>query len=256
MVTKELILDKYELAGTNKYQFRISNITPQMADVVFTLQYLDSEGNEIGSAKQISIVEYCRKFAETSNFEAYRAKIGQLLNYCATAMDFRAVTHKDDVYNGLSWAQRATALRAKISEYGYTVAVIDFKTVGKYINRTSETIITGFGIEFAESVKLYYFIPLDNYKDGYTYVADGLMTPVPVYEGGKLTGYRVYLTVAMDGYHTMRTLYVYDANGNEVQRIGMAPDYALKYLYNSGKQTNEFKQLCKAAYQYFIAFAE
>ena len=256
MVTKEIILDKYELAGTKKYQFRISNITPQMADVVFTLQYLDSEGNEIGSAKQISIVEYCRKFAETSNFEAYRAKIGQLLNYCATAMDLRAVTHKDDVYNGLSWAQRATVLRAKISEYGYTVADIDFKTVGKYINRTSETIITGFGIEFAESVKLYYFIPLDNYKDGYTYVADGLMTPVPVYEGGKLTGYRVYLTVAMDGYHTMRTLYVYDANGNEVQRIGMAPDYALKYLYNSGKQTNEFKQLCKAAYQYFIAFAE
>ena len=256
MVTKEIILDKYELAGTKKYQFRISNITPQMADVVFTLQYLDSEGNEIGSAKQISIVEYCRKFAETSNFEAYRAKIGQLLNYCATAMDFRAVSHADYLYNGLSWAQRATALRAKISEYGYTVADIDFKTVGKYINRTSETIITGFGIEFAESVKLYYFIPLDNYKDGYTYVADGLMTPVPVYEDGKLTGYRVYLTVAMDGYHTMRTLYVYDANGNEVQRIGMAPDYALKYLYNSGKQTNEFKQLCKAAYQYFIAFAE
>ena len=256
MVTEEIILDRYELAGTNKYQFRISNITPQMADVVFTLQYLDSEGNEIGSAKQISIVEYCRKFAETSNFEAYRAKIGQLLNYCATAMDFRAVSHADYLYNGLSWAERATALRAKISEYGYTVADIDFKTVGKYINRTSETIITGFGIEFAESVKLYYFIALDDYKDGYTYVADGLMTPVPVYEDGQLIGYRVYLTVAMDGYHTMRTLYVYDANGNEVQRIGMAPDYALKYLYNSDKQTNEFKQLCKAAYQYFIAFAE
>ena len=256
MVTKEIILDKYELAGTNKYQFRISNITPQMADVVFTLQYLDSEGNEIGSAKQISIVEYCRKFAETSNFEAYRAKIGQLLNYCATAMDFRAVSHADYLYNGLSWAERATALRAKISEYGYTVADIDFKTVGKYINRTSETIITGYGIEFAESVKLYYFIALDDYKDGYTYVADGLMTPVPVYEGGKLIGYRVYLTVAMDGYHTMRTLYVYDANGNEVQRIGMAPDFALKSLYSSDKQTNEFKQLCKAAYQYFVAFAE
>ena len=256
MVTEEIILDRYELAGTNKYQFRISNITPQMADVVFTLQYLDSEGNEIGSAKQISIVEYCRKFAETSNFEAYRAKIGQLLNYCATAMDFRAVSHADYLYNGLSWAERATALRAKISEYGYTVADIDFKTVGKYINRTSETIITGFGIEFAESVKLYYFIALDDYKDGYTYVADGLMTPVPVYEDGQLIGYRVYLTVAMDGYHTMRTLYVYEANGNEVQRIGMAPDYALKYLYNSDKQTNEFKQLCKAAYQYFIAFAE
>ena len=256
MVTKELILDKYELAGTNKYQFRISNITPQMADVVFTLQYLDSEGNEIGSAKQISIVEYCRKFAETSNFEAYRAKIGQLLNYCATAMDFRAVSHADYLYNGLSWAKRANALRAKISEYGYTVANIDFKTVGKYINRTSETIITGYGIEFAESVKLYYFIALDDYKDDYTYVADGLMTPVPVYEGGKLIGYRVYLTVAMDGYHTMRTLYVYDANGNEVQRIGMAPDFALKSLYSSDKQTNEFKQLCKAAYQYFVAFAE
>ena len=256
MVTKELILDKYELAGTNKYQFRLSNITPQMADVVFTLQYLDSEGNEIGSAKQISIVKYCEGLTETSSFEAYKAKIGQLLNYCATAMDFRAVSHKDDVYNGLSWAERATALRAKISEYGYTVSDIDFKTVGKYINRTHEKIITGFGIEFAESVKLYYFIPVDNYKDGYTYVADGLMTPVPVYESGKLTGYRVYLTVAMDGYHTMRTLYVYDADGNEVQRIGMAPDYALKYLYNSGKQTNEFKQLCKAAYQYFIAFAE
>lgn len=256
MVTKEIILDKYELAGTKKYQFRISNITPQMADVVFTLQYLDSEDNKIGSAKQISIIKYCGEVAKTSAFEAYKAKIGQLLNYCATAMDLRAVTHKDDVYNGLSWAQRATALRAKISEFGYTVADIDFKTVGKYINRTSETIITGFGIEFAESVKLYYFIALDDYKDSYTYVADGLMTPVPVYEGGKLIGYRVYLTVAMDGYHTMRTLYVYDTNGKEVQRIGMAPDYALKYLYNSDEQTNEFKQLCKAAYQYFIAFAE
>ena len=54
----------------------------------------------------------------------------------------------------------------------------------------------------------------------------------------------------------MRTLYVYDANGNEVQRIGMAPDFALKSLYSSDKQTNEFKQLCKAAYQYFVAFAE
>lgn len=256
MVTKEIILDKYELAGTNKYQFRISNITPQMADVVFTLQYLDSEDNEIGSTKQTSIIKYCEGLVETSSFEAYKAKVGQLLNYCATAMDFRAVSHADYLYNGLSWAERATALRAKISEYGYTVADIDFKTVGKYINRTSETIITGFGIEFAESVKLYYFIPLDNYKDGYTYVADGLMTPVPVYEGGKLTGYRVYLTVAMDGYHTTRTLYVYDANGNEVQRIGMAPDFALKSLYSSDKQTNEFKQLCKAAYQYFVAFAE
>lgn len=256
MVTKELILDKYELAGTNKYQFRLSNITPQMADVVFTLQYLDSEGNEIGSAKQTSIIKYCEGLTETSSFEAYKAKVGQLLNYCATAMDFRAVSHADYLYNGLSWAERATALRAKISEYGYTVADIDFKTVGKYINRTRETIITGFGIEFAESVKLYYFIALDDYKDGYTYVADGLMTPVPVYEDGQLIGYRVYLTVAMDGYHTMRTLYVYDANGNEVQRIGMAPDYALKYLYNSGKQTNEFRQLCKAAYQYFVAFAE
>lgn len=82
------------------------------------------------------------------------------------------------------------------------------------------------------------------------------MTPVPVYEDGVLIGYRVYLTVAMDGYHAKRTLKVYDANGEEVQRIGMAPDYALKYLYNSDKQTTEFKQLCKAAYQYFIAFAE
>ena len=262
MVTKELILDKYELAWDDdkdyvKYQFRIRNITPQMADVVFTLQYLDSEDNEIGSAKQISIVEYCRKFAETSAFEAYKAKIGQLLNYCATAMDLRAKTHGNDVYNGLSWKQRATALRAKISEFGYTFADFDFGKVGQYSNIIREKIVTSFGIEFAESVKLYYFIPLDNYKDGYTYVADGLLTPVPVYdEYGVLTGYRVYLTVAMDGYHTMRTLYVYDANGKEVQKIGMAPDFALKYLYNSDKQTNEFKQLCKAAYQYFITFAE
>ena len=261
MVTKELITNKCEYAGLDeegnkKYQFRISNVTPQMADVVFTLQYLDSEGNKIGSAKQISIVEYCRKFAETNKFEAYKAKIGQLLNYCATAMDFRAVSHKDDMYNGLSWAKRATALRAKISEFGYTVADIDFGKVGQYSNAAIENIVTGFGIEFAESIKLYYFIALDNYKDGYTYVADGLLTPVPVYENGVLIGYRVYLTVAMDGYHAKRTLKVYDANGEEVQRIGMAPDYALKYLYNSDKQTNEFKQLCKAAYQYFIAFAE
>ena len=261
MVTKELIINKCEYAGLDeegnkKYQFRISNVTPQMADVVFTLQYLDSEGNKIGSAKQISIVEYCRKFAETNKFEAYKAKIGQLLNYCATAMDFRAVSHKDDMYNGLSWAKRATALRAKISEFGYTVADIDFGKVGQYSNAAIENIVTGFGIEFAESIKLYYFIALDNYKDGYTYVADGLLTPVPVYENGVLIGYRVYLTVAMDGYHAKRTLKVYDANGEEVQRIGMAPDYALKYLYNSDKQTNEFKQLCKAAYQYFIAFAE
>ena len=261
MVTKELIINKCEYAGLDeegnkKYQFRISNVTPQMADVVFTLQYLDSEGNKIGSAKQISIVEYCRKFAETNKFEAYKAKIGQLLNYCATAMDFRAVSHKDDMYNGLSWAKRATALRAKISEFGYTVADIDFGKVGQYSNAAIENIVTGFGIEFAESIKLYYFIALDNYKDGYTYVADGLLTPVPVYENGVLIGYRFYLTVAMDGYHAKRTLKVYDANGEEVQRIGMAPDYALKYLYNSDKQTNEFKQLCKAAYQYFIAFAE
>ena len=261
MVTKELIINKCEYAGLDeegnkKYQFRISNVTPQMADVVFTLQYLDSEGNKIGSAKQISIVEYCRKFAETNKFEAYKAKIGQLLNYCATAMDFRAVSHKDDMYNGLSWAKRATALRAKISEFGYTVADIDFGKVGQYSNAAIENIVTGFGIEFAESIKLYYFTAPDNYKDGYTYVADGLLTPVPVYEDGVLIGYRVYLTVAMDGYHAKRTLKVYDANGEEVQRIGMAPDYALKYLYNSDKQTTEFKQLCKAAYQYFIAFAE
>lgn len=211
MVTKELIINKCEYAGLDeegnkKYQFRISNVTPQMADVVFTLQYLDSEGNKIGSAKQISIVEYCRKFAETNKFEAYKAKIGQLLNYCATAMDFRAVSHKDDMYNGLSWAKRATALRAKISEFGYTVADIDFGKVGQYSNAAIENIVTGFGIEFAESIKLYYFIALDNYKDGYTYVADGLLTPVPVYENGVLIGYRVYLTVAMDGYHAKRTL--------------------------------------------------
>ena len=269
MVTKELILDKYEYEwdddGKPKYQFRISNITPQMADVVFTIQYMDGD-NEIGSAKQISIVEYCRKFAETDKFEAYKAKIGQLLNYCATAMDFRAVSHKDDMYNGLSWAKRATALRAKISEFGYTVADFDFGEIAKkYINQRVESIVTGYGVEFAEEIKLYFFVDIKNYKEGYTYgYGDnaGYLIPVPDYEVDKQTGekiligYRFYFSIDMESYCERKEVAVYDANGVRVQRIGISLEWALKKLYNNETNSQELRQLCKAAYQYFIIFAE
>lgn len=270
MVTKELILDKYEYAwddeGKPKYQFRISNITPQMADVVFTLQYLDSDDNKIGSAKQISIVKYCGEVAKTSAFEAYKAKIGQLLNYCATAMEFRAVSHKDDVYNGLSWAQRAEALKAKISEFGYTVADFDFGEIAKkYVNQRVESIVTGYGVEFAEEIKLYFFVDIKNYKEGYTYgYGDnaGYLIPVPDYEvdeetGEKvLIGYRFYFSIDMESYCERKEVAVYDANGGRVQRIGISLEWALEKLYNNETNSQELRQLCKAAYQYFIVFAE
>ena len=181
-------------------------------------------------------------------------------------MDFRAVSHKDDMYNGLSWAKRATALRAKISEFGYTVADFDFGEIAKkYINQRVESIVTGYGVEFAEEIKLYFFVDIKNYKEGYTYgYGDnaGYLIPVPDYEVDKQTGekiligYRFYFSIDMESYCERKEVAVYDANGVRVQRIGISLEWALKKLYNNETNSQELRQLCKAAYQYFIIFAE
>lgn len=242
---------EFELVGneesgyTEKYFFRIFNITPQMADMTITVQYIGEDGKDFGSAKEVSILKYCEGYIAKYPTENVKTFVSKLLEYCASAMDYVAIKYSEQVYNGKTWTERATALRAEKERLcGTDVPTFDFKELGTN-SKFGRKIFDTNGIIFGESLTFYLGIRKENYNPDYHYIPTGSNETKPVFDE-KSGEYRFYFTMAPYEYNTSMRIVVKSGNSTICERA-TSLDFLLN-KYSAGDSAAA--RFCKAAYEY------
>ena len=242
---------EFELVGneesgyTEKYFFRIFNITPQMADMTITVQYIGEDGKDFGSAKEVSILKYCEGYIAKYPTENVKTFVSKLLEYCASAMDYVAIKYSEQVYNGKTWTGRATALRAEKERLcGTDVPTFDFKELGTN-SKFGRKIFDTNGIIFGESLTFYLGIRKENYNPDYHYIPTGSNETKPVFDE-KSGEYRFYFTMAPYEYNTSMRIVVKSGNSTICERA-TSLDFLLN-KYSAGDSAAA--RFCKAAYEY------
>lgn len=242
---------EFELVGneesgyTEKYFFRIFNITPQMADMTITVQYIGEDGKDFGSAKEVSILKYCEGYIAKYPTENVKTFVSKLLEYCASAMDYVAIKYSEQVYNGKTWTERATALRAEKERLcGTDVPIFDFKELGTN-SKFGRKIFDTNGIIFGESLTFYLGIRKENYNPDYHYIPTGSNETKPVFDE-KSGEYRFYFTMAPYEYNTSMRIVVKSGNSTICERA-TSLDFLLN-KYSAGDSAAA--RFCKAAYEY------
>ena len=242
---------EFELVGneengyTEKYFFRIFNITPQMADMTITVQYIGEDGKDFGSAKEVSILKYCEGYIAKYPTENVKTFVSKLLEYCASAMDYVAIKYSEQVYNGKTWTERATALRAEKERLcGTDVPTFDFKELGTN-SKFGRKIFDTNGIIFGESLTFYLGIRKENYNPDYHYIPTGSNETKPVFDE-KSGEYRFYFTMAPYEYNTSMRIVVKSGNSTICERA-TSLDFLLNKYSDGDSATARF---CKAAYEY------
>ena len=242
---------EFELVGneengyTEKYFFRIFNITPQMADMTITVQYIGEDGKDFGSAKEVSILKYCEGYIAKYPTENVKTFVSKLLEYCASAMDYVAIKYSEQVYNGKTWTERATALRAEKERLcGTDVPTFDFKELGTN-SKFGRKIFDTNGIIFGESLTFYLGIRKENYNPDYHYIPTGSNETKPVFDE-KSGEYRFYFTMAPYEYNTSMRIVVKSGNSTICERA-TSLDFLLNKYSDGDSAAARF---CKAAYEY------
>ncbi len=230
---------------TERYFFRIFNITPQMADMTITVQYIGEDGNDFGSAKEVSILKYCEGYIAKYPTENVKTFVSKLLEYCASAMDYVAIKYSEQVYNGKTWTERATALRAEKERLcGTDIPTFDFKDLGTN-SKFGRKIFDTNGIIFGESLTFYLGIRKENYNPDYHYIPTGSNETKPVFDE-KSGEYRFYFTMAPYEYNTSMRIVVKSGNSTICERAT-----SLDFLLNKYSDGDSAKaRFCKAAYEY------
>lgn len=164
------VIEKVDGVATIRYCARIFGITPQMADVIIKVQYVDENDVAIGSEKEVSILKYCQNYVKEDSPEAVKTFVSKMLEYCASAMDYRMVTNEDQIYLGYTWKQRADALRAeKVDICGEDKVKYEFdlKKLGTYTN--IGTTFKTRGMVYDNIIRIYFAIPSAEFNPGYKY---------------------------------------------------------------------------------------
>lgn len=164
------VIEKVDGVATIRYCARIFGITPQMADVIIKVQYVDENDVAIGSEKEVSILKYCHNYVKEDSPEAVKTFVSKMLEYCASAMDYRMVTNEDQIYLGYTWKQRADALRAeKVDICGEDKVKYEFdlKKLGTYTN--IGTTFKTRGMVYDNIIRIYFAIPSAEFNPGYKY---------------------------------------------------------------------------------------
>lgn len=161
--------------------FRIYNVNPQRADLVYTFQYYDAKGNAVGTPKQRSVLAYFEDFynlplGDKEDLDAKKTFIANFLEYCASAMERSYDLHKDVTLNGKTWQDRADAVREMMTRLKLEATDYEFKgNLGRYFKDNSEGIILKRGVVFGSTFKAYYQISKEAIDDnGYRVFRQGM----------------------------------------------------------------------------------
>ena len=257
------IVYRAEKDKKGNWVFRISDINAQRADVIYTVQYVDESEKEVGYAKEVSILKYCEglveqyKNADEAVKNSVNTLVCKLLNYSASAMDYRQETDGGDRYNNMTWGERATALRKRtvelcgtVTDYAFEVSheIRDYGTDKNAVGVNGEKKV---GIEFSDKIRLFFNI---NYNENYTYTYNGLKCIPEEVSGASTTTHRIYVTVAPFAYDSEHCIEISDADGF-VYEIAYSLDNALESLAEKYSGTAA-GNLAKATYEYCRALTD
>ena len=234
--------------------FRIYNVNPQRADLIYVVQYYDAYGNAIGAPKEISILEYFERFynkaaGDGEDLDARKTFIANFLEYCASAMERSYADFPKETLDGKTWQYRADAVRAMMTRLGLKVADYEFKgNLGRYYNDNAKGNITDRGIVFGSTFRAYYEISKDIIDSGCRVFRQGTdVTDNLVLENG---AYRFYFELAPYEFKDSLTITIYNGT-TKVCEYSSPLANTLKAISES---TNvSASKLAKAAFNYFVA---
>ena len=235
--------------------FRIYNVNPQRADLVYTFQYYDAEGNAVGTPKQRSVIAYFEDFynlplGDNEDLDAKKTFIANFLEYCASAMERSHVLHKDVTLNGKTWQDRADAVREMMTRLGLVATDYEFKgNLGRYYKDNSEGIILKRGVVFGSTCKAYYQISKEAIHDnGYRVFRQGMdvTDKLELVDGA----YRLYFELAPYEFKDNLTITV----NNGTTKVCEYTSPLANTLEVLSKSTDaSLAKMAKAAFNYFVA---
>ena len=235
--------------------FRIYNVNPQRADLVYTFQYYDAEGNAVGTPKQRSVIAYFEDFynlplGDNEDLDAKKTFIANFLEYCASAMERSYDLHKDVTLNGKTWQDRADAVREMMTRLGLAAADYEFKgNLGRYYKDNSEGIILKRGVVFGSTFKAYYQISKEAIDDnGYRVFRQGMdvTDKLELVDGA----YRLYFELAPYEFKDNLTITV----NNGTTKVCEYTSPLANTLEVLSKSTDaSLAKMAKAAFNYFVA---
>ena len=235
--------------------FRIYNVNPQRADLVYTFQYYDAEGNAVGTPKQRSVIAYFEDFynlplGDKEDLNAKKTFIANFLEYCASAMERSYDLHKDVTLNGKTWQDRADAVREMMTRLGLVATNYEFKgNLGRYYKDNSEGIILKRGVVFGSTFKAYYQISKEAIDDnGYRVFRQGMdvTDKLELVDGA----YRLYFELAPYEFKDNLTITV----NNGTTKVCEYTSPLANTLEVLSKSTDaSLAKMAKAAFNYFVA---
>ena len=234
--------------------FRIYNVNPQRADLIYVIQYYDADGNAVGAPKEISVLTYFEGFynmeaGKNEDVDARKTFIANFLEYCASAMERSYALHKDVTLNGKTWQDRADAVRAMMTRLGLETTDYEFKgNLGRYFKDNSEGIILKRGVVFGSTFKAYYQISKEAIDNGCKVFRQGMdiTDKLELVDGA----YRLYFEIAPYEFKDNLTITVYNGTTKVCEYTSPLAN-TLEVLSKSTDAS--LANMAKAAFNYFVA---
>lgn len=234
--------------------FRIYNVNPQRADLVYTFQYYDAEGNAVGTPKQRSVIAYFEDFynlplGDNEDLDAKKTFIANFLEYCASAMERSYDLHKDVTLNGKTWQDRANAVREMMTHLGVVATDYEFKgNLGRYYSDNVNGVIIERGVAFGSTFKVYYAFSKATIDNGYRVFRQGMdvTDKLELVDGA----YRLYFELAPYEFKDNLTITVNNGTTKVCEYTSPLAN-TLEVLSKSADAS--VSKMAKAAFNYFVA---
>ena len=234
--------------------FRIYNVNPQRADLVYTFQYYDAEGNAVGTPKQRSVLAYFEDFynlplGDKEDLDAKKTFIANFLEYCASAMERSYALHKDVTLNGKTWQDRADAVREMMTRLGLVATDYEFKgNLGRYYSDNVNGVIIERGVAFGSTFKVYYAFSKATIDNGYRVFRQGMdvTDKLELVDGA----YRLYFELAPYEFKDNLTITVNNGTTKVCEYTSPLAN-TLEMLSKSADAS--VSKMAKTAFNYFVA---
>ena len=234
--------------------FRIYNINPQRADLIYVVQYYDADGNAIGAPKEISILEYFERFynkaaGDGEDLDARKTFIANFLEYCAASMEKSYADFPEETLDDKTWQDRADAVRAMMNRLGLVAKDYEFKgNLGRYYNDNANGVIIERGVVFGSAFKAYYKISREAIDNGYKVFRQGMdvTDKLELVDGA----YIIYFELAPYEFKDNLTITV----NNGTTKVCEYTSPLANTLEMLSKSTDiSLAKMAKAAFNYFVA---
>ena len=234
--------------------FRIYNVNPQRADLIYVIQYYDADGNAIGAPKEISVLTYFEGFynmeaGKNEDVEARKTFIANFLEYCAASMEKSYADFPEETLDDKTWQDRADAVRAMMNRLGLVAKDYEFKgNLGRYYNDNANGVIIERGVVFGSAFKAYYKISREAIDNGYKVFRQGMdvTDKLELVDGA----YIIYFELAPYEFKDNLTITV----NNGTTKVCEYTSPLANTLEMLSKSTDiSLAKMAKAAFNYFVA---